>query len=121
MFGAMSVELSCQLTLLTPAKGGRATPLRSGWRGVVTFGERWTEEDAPLWPRGAEQPISLDEELLYGCELRLLTSTTVAPGETADVEVVLFALDESRPTFRRGAAFELREGANPIGRGLVVD
>jgi hypothetical protein len=111
----------CHLRLLTTAEGGRDTPLRSGWRGLVSFGELWTEDDAPLWPdHRATLPVG--KEMRYGCELRIVDPDveTLAPGEEAHVDLVFWAIADPRPAMHRDATFSLREGATEIAVGTVL-
>jgi hypothetical protein len=118
---AMALRLRCQVRLLTTAEGGRATPLKSGWRGLASFGEVWTKQDAALWPdTGAPLPIGKD--LVYGCELRLVDPDreTLAPGEEANVYLTFWSIDETRPAMQPGANCWLREGDRDVGVGIVL-
>jgi hypothetical protein len=80
--------------------------LRSGWRGLLDFGERWTEEDAQLWPSGSGS-VPVGEPLVYGCELRWL--------QNEDTErkavLTLWSIDAPRSVMTNGATFRLLEGA----------
>jgi hypothetical protein len=113
--------LRCQVRLLTTAEGGRATPLKSGWRGLASFGEVWTKQDAALWP-GFGAPLPIGKDLLYGCELSLVDSyrETLAPGEKADVDLTFWSIDEARPAMQHGANWWLREGDRDVGVGIVL-
>jgi hypothetical protein len=118
----MALGLTCDLRLLPTADGGRTTPLKSAWRGLVWFGEVWTEQDTALWPDyGA--PLPIGEELVYGCELRLVDASTetLAPGHDTRVELAFWAIEEPRPAMRLGATFEVREGRQYIGVGTVLE
>ena len=110
------LRLLCDLRLLPPSAGGRSLPLRSGWRGIAWFGERYTEQDADLWP-----PIPLGEEVLWGCEIRLAGTESLAPGDCAEATLTFLFLEEARPAMRPGARFEIREGNRPVGSGIVRD
>jgi len=67
-----------------------ASAIRDGWRGLIDFGELWSQDDAYLMvPPGAVVPIG--DPLMYGCEvardptnsrrirIRLLRSTSRGP------------------------------------------
>jgi hypothetical protein len=110
------LRLTVEVSLVPTAEGGRATALTSGWRGVVWFGERWTESDVQLWPPGQGR-VPVGEELVYGCELRLDSGSPLAPGMGGRGEIELWALGDPRPAIHPGAEFELREGARKIGTG----
>jgi translation elongation factor EF-Tu-like GTPase len=118
---SMALSLSCEVRLLATAEGGRQTALASGWRGVVSFGELWTERDARLWPDVGE-PLPVGEELVYGSELRLDPGSEIlAPGDIGLAEITLPFHDEPRPAIRPGASFELREGSRKVGAGKVLE
>lgn len=106
--------------MLPTANGGRATPLKTGWAGVVWFGDVWTREDADLWP--GPGPLPLGRQAPWGCRLRLLDDIeALAPGQEARVELTLVFLDKPRSSIHPGAAFELREGNRCVGRGHVIE
>lgn len=93
-------------------------PLASGWRGIAWFGERYTEQDPDLWP---DSPMPLGEEVLWGCEIRLDGTETLAPGDSAKATLTFLFLEEPRPAMGAGATFEIREGNRPVGSGIVQD
>lgn len=49
----MSIELAAEIEVIPGAP-----EIRDGWRGLLDFGEKWTEEDADLWtPELGELPV----------------------------------------------------------------
>lgn len=117
----MALKLACEIRPLPTAAGGRETPLTSGWRGLVSFGEVWTERDAPLWPDFGE-PVPIGEEMVYGCELGLEAGAEMlAPGDAARAKLTFPFLDELRPAIHPGATFEVREGNRKVGAGTVLE
>ena len=91
-----------------------AAVLHDGWRGLIDFGEVWSEADADLaWPPGSGN-VPLGEPLVYGCEV-----TNVEP-DAKRVRVRLIALDSLRPMMVPGARFTLRDGATPRATGRIA-
>ena len=111
--------MPCDVRALSTADGGRAAGLKRGWRGVVSFGELWTEEDAALW-RASSGPLSIGEPLVYSIELGLARADSLAPGEEALGELTFLFLDELRPAIHVGAGFELRDGDSPVATGQIL-
>lgn len=87
-------------------------PIRDGWRGVVDFGEVWSDEDAELWPEQFGDELPVGKPLLYGCELAIQT-----PGR---VTLRFLALDARRPVMQPGRTFTLREGLTPRATGHLL-
>jgi hypothetical protein len=109
----MSIELLAQLE---PVAG--VPELRDGWRGIVDFGEVWTDADAALWPDGSGE-IPRGEPLVYGCEVRLLA--TDGEGEPLyRAKVVLWSLDERRNVMADGAKLALRDGKTVRATGHLL-
>ena len=105
----MGAELLAQIEPV-----GEAVVLRDGWRGLIDFGETWSEADAGLaWPEGSVN-VPVGEPLVYGCEI------TYAEAGTERVRVRFIALDWLRPVMVPGARFTLRDGAAPRATGHVT-
>ena len=105
---AVAVELVAEIQ---PTAGVSDTP--DGWRGLIDFGEEWSEADAALAsPPGGEVPIG--QPLIYGCEV---TRDVDSPGR---VRIRLFALEEPRVIMTPGAAFTLRDGRAARATGRLV-
>ena len=91
-----------------------AVALRDGWRGLIDFGETWSEADAGLaWPPGSTN-VPVGEPLVYGCEV------TYAEASTERVRVRFIALDALRPVMVPGARFTLRDGATRRATGQIT-
>jgi hypothetical protein len=116
----LALRISCDVRLFRPAEGGRTTALRSGWRGLASFGEVWTEEDASLWQSGSG-PLPIAKPLVYGCQLTLTRVEALDPGANAEAELLFWFLDRARPVMARGTDFELQEGARAIATARVTD
>lgn len=93
-----------------------ASALREGWRGLVDFGERWTKDDADLWPRGSGA-VPVGEPLVYGCELR---QTVPARDELEEAVLNLWSLDKPRPVMRQGVSIRLLDGTNLRATGELL-
>jgi hypothetical protein len=105
----MTAELLAQIEPV-----GEADAPRDGWRGLIDFGEVWSEDDTDLtWPSGSEN-IPIGEPLAYGCEV------TFAEPDTERVTVRFIALDSLRPVMVPGARFTLRDGATPRATGHIT-
>jgi hypothetical protein len=95
---------------IEPASGAQEIP--DGWRGLIDFGEVWTELDADLaWPNSE---VSLGAPLTWGCEL------TREPEGQERVRLRLWGLDEGREVMKPGAPFTLRDGLNARASGKLV-
>jgi hypothetical protein len=51
--------------------------LKSGWRGLLDFGEVWTESDADLWP-SVSGKVPLGDSLMWGASFVLSPKTSRA-------------------------------------------
>jgi hypothetical protein len=62
------------------------------------------------------------EELLYGCEVRLVDADmeALAPGEGTDVDLIFWAISEPGPRMDPGGSFSLRDGVREIGVGTIL-
>jgi len=97
------LALSARLELLPRDQGGRRSPIRSGYRPALWFGD--TD------PAGELQ--------LHSCIVHLHGRDTVEPGESVDADLSPVAF-ETWPTVAAGARFDVFEGARPVGRGRVL-
>jgi hypothetical protein len=100
------------LAQIDPIADGAA--VRDGWRGLIDFGEVWSEADTDLaWPpeRGN---VPVGESLVYGCEV------TPAESNNERVRVRFLTLDSLRPVMVLGARFTLRDGATPRATGRIA-
>lgn len=86
--------------------------LKSGWRGLIDFGEVWRKSDADLWPSVSWGKVPLGERLTYGCELRLASDD--APRRA---KLFLWAIDSPREVMSPGAEFALLDGHTVRARG----
>jgi hypothetical protein len=96
-----------------------ASALHEGWRGLVDFGEHWTDHDADLWPTSSGA-IPVGKPLVYGCELRLLASSSgerVAEGEGV---LDLWSLDTLRHVMEPGACVRLLDGRSVRATGKLL-
>jgi hypothetical protein len=104
----MSVELLAQIE---PVEG--AAQLPDGWRGLLDFGEFWTEADRRLgWPPDAPD-FPVGQPLTYGCEV------TTDPTDPTRVRIRLLP-DELRKVMKPGAAFTLRDGLTARATGHLL-
>jgi hypothetical protein len=93
---------------------GEVATLRDGWRGVIDFGEIWSEADIDLaWPPGSGN-VPVGEPLVHGCEV------TQTDADSDRVTVRFIALDSLRPVMVPGARFTLRDGASPRAIGHIT-
>jgi hypothetical protein len=83
-----------------------ATELLDGWRGLLDFGEHWTEADAALWPGPGSVPLG--KPLVYGCELQWRGTQ----GTTNEALLTLWSVDAPRSVMRTGAPFRLLDGSD---------
>jgi hypothetical protein len=108
----MAIELAIEF------REDHGLPLRDGWRGLVDFGEIWTNDDADLWRR-EWGTLPVGEPLQYGCELRLAS----AASEDVDVGrgvLTLWSVDELRASMASGAELALSDGGSLRARGRVL-
>lgn len=94
------------LARIDPTPEGQ--PLRDGWRGIIDFGEVWSEAESDLWPPGSGA-VPVGQPLVYGCEL--------ADADADLVRVRFIALDSLRPVMQPGTRFTLRDGDTPRATG----
>jgi hypothetical protein len=85
--------------------------LPDAWRGLIDFGEMWSELDAGLW-RAEWGELPLGRPLAYGCEVR-------RAGDGRGVVVRLIAVDERRDVMTPGAPFTLNEGGTVRASGRL--
>ena len=92
-----------------------ANPIHDGWRRIIDFGERWTEDDRDLaWPPGAGK-VPIGESLVYGCEV------SYPEPPSPRVRVRFISVDHLRPIMMPGAQFTLRDGASLAPQGASPD
>jgi hypothetical protein len=104
----VSIELSAEIQALPGT-----TEIRDGWRGLLDFDERWTEDDADLWaPEWGDLPTG--EPLTYGCEVR------PDPPDSPTVVIRLLVVDRLRKVMEPGSAFTLRDGHAARASGTLV-
>jgi elongation factor Tu len=90
--------IAVRIYFLGPEEGGRSTPIFSGYRPALYFGEKQTD-GAIILPSG----------------------TRVQPGTACDVVIKLLHPEHLGEALHPMAAFEAREGTRVIGRGKVLD
>jgi hypothetical protein len=90
-----------------------APEMRDGWRGLLDFGELWTEMDADFWPADSGD-LPLGQPLVYGCEV--LRDSAIKNGATIRLPFV----DQPRPVMQAGATLTLREGHATLATGRLV-
>lgn len=103
----MSVELLSEIQPVADAP-----VIRDGWRGLLDFGEVWTESDAVLWP--SEEPLPLGKPLTYGCEVRR------DPASEHAARIRLLVVTEPREVMKKGATFTLRDGHTARATGKLL-
>ncbi len=96
---------------------GEASALRDGWRGLVDFGERWSQDDAALWPSG---DLPVGKPLTYGCEMRLVVKADEAAGADGEAILRLWGIDVPRPVMTPGASLQLCDGGNVRATGELL-
>jgi hypothetical protein len=97
------LRLSATLQLCSAEAGGRKSSIRSGYRATLWFGD--TD------PAGRLQ--------LHSCVVSLRDRDQLAPGASADVELIPVAF-ETWPRVARGAQFDLFDGTRAVGRGQLL-
>ena len=90
--------IDARIYFLGPEEGGRKTPICSGYRPALYFGEKQTD-GAIILPSG----------------------TRAQPGTSCDVVIKLLHPEQLGEALRPMATFEAREGTRVIGRGKVLD
>jgi hypothetical protein len=89
-----------------------ATPIPDGWRGLLDFGEKWSEDDAD--PEAPEWPIPIGEPLMYGCEVNR------DPTDDRRVVISLLVMQNRPSAIKQGAAFVLRDGLTARASGTLL-
>jgi hypothetical protein len=112
------VPMALQLRIEFESVDG-APALRQGWRGLIDFGERWTEDDAELWPE-VSGAVPVGEPLVYGCELRLLASPSEGPASNTEAVLQVWSLEARRSVMRQGVALRLLDGKNVRATGELL-
>jgi hypothetical protein len=97
------LALTVRLELFPQAQGGRRSPVRSGYRPTLWFGD--TDPDGEL--------------RLHSCVVYFHDRDTVAPGESVDADLAPVAF-ETWPTVAAGARFDVFDGTRPVGRGWLA-
>jgi hypothetical protein len=104
----VAIELAAEIY----AVAGQAE-IKDGWRGLLDFGEKWTEDDSRPWqPEWGEVPLGHD--LIYGCSVQR------DPAAANSVVIQLWALDEPREVMRQEATFVLRDGPTARATGTLL-
>jgi hypothetical protein len=96
-----------------------AAHLCSGWRGLVDFGEEWTDSDGQLWQQ-AWGPMPLGEPLRYGCELQLVEPVG-GPVTGWRGHLRLWALNERLTSMASGTTVTLFDGGAVRALGRLAD
>ncbi|MCW3019056.1 MAG: hypothetical protein JWN10_1364 [Solirubrobacterales bacterium] len=97
------LALSASFELFPRDQGGRKSPVRSGYRPALWFGD--TDPDGEL--------------RLHSCIVHFHDRDTVSPGESVDADLAPVAF-ETWPTVAAGAGFDVFDGARPVGRGRLA-
>jgi translation elongation factor EF-Tu-like GTPase len=87
--------LEAELRLLAKADGGRETPMKSGYRSLVSFGRK--------------------EDTKWGVQVDFGLPHEIRPGDVAHVRLTLWA--DRSPDAPPGTALYLFEGTHLVGRG----
>lgn len=87
-----------KIYFLSPEEGGRMTPIFSGYRPALYFGEKQTD--------GA---------------IILTTGDRVLPGTACEVVIKLLHPEHLGGALKPMATFEAKEGTRVVGRGKVLD
>jgi hypothetical protein len=98
-------------TEINPVPGADEVP--HGWRGLVDFGETWTEADEHLWPHESG-PLPTGQSLTYGCEVTRTAKTA------EQVNIRIWFLDQPRHAMTPGASFTLRDGHAERATGKLL-
>ena len=91
------LAISATIYFLTPEEGGRKTPIFSGYRPALYFGEKQTD--------GA---------------IILTSGDRAVPGTECEVVINLLHPEHLGDTLKPLAPFEAKEGTRVIGRGKVL-
>ena len=91
------LTISATIYFLSPEEGARQTPIFSGYRPALYFGERQTD--------GA---------------IILTSCGRAAPGTECEVVVQFLHPEHLGDTLKPMATFEVKEGSRVVGRGQVL-
>ncbi len=91
------LTIAAKIYFLSPEEGGRQTPIFSGYRPALYFGERQTD--------GA---------------ITLTAGGHVVPGTECDVVIALLHPEHLGDALKPLATFEAKEGSRVVGRGQVL-
>lgn len=91
------IAISAKIYFLRPEEGGRKTPIFSGYRPALYFGEKQTD--------GA---------------IILASGSGVIPGTECEVVIKLLHPEHLGDALKPRATFEAKEGSRVVGRGQVV-
>jgi hypothetical protein len=116
--GCDHVPMALQLRIEFQSVDG-APALRQGWRGLIDFGECWSEHDAELWP-AVSGAVPVGEPLVYGCELRLLASPSEDRASNTEALLEVWSLEAPRSVMRHGVALRLLDGKNVRATGELL-
>lgn len=100
-----------------PADGAPA--LRDGWRGLIDLGERWSQDDALLWPSGSGD-LPVGEPLVYGCELRYRSADPSSAHAQKEAHLELWSLEVARRVMIQGAKIRLLDGNRLRATGELI-
>ena len=91
------LAVSAKIYFLSPEEGGRKTPIFSGYRPALYFGEKQTD--------GA---------------IILTSGKRATPGTECEVVIKFLHLEHLEGVVKPLATFEAKEGARVVGRGKVL-
>lgn len=91
------MDISARIYMLSTEEGGRWTPIFSGYRPALYFGERQTDGAITL----------------HGCE-------RVMPGKQCQVSIRLLHPEHLGHALKPNATFALKEGLRVVGWGTVL-
>ena len=91
------LTISAKMYFLSPEEGGRQTPIFSGYRPALYFGEKQT--DGAIILTSGDRPV---------------------PGTECEVVIKLLHPAHLGDALKPMALFEVREGSRVVGRGQVL-
>ena len=91
------LTISAKIYFLSPEEGGRKTPIFSGYRPALHFGEKQTD--------GA---------------IMLTSGDRAVPGTGYEVVITLLHPEHLGDALKSMAPFEAKEGSRVVGRGQVL-
>jgi elongation factor Tu len=91
------LTIAAKIYFLSPEEGGRQTPIFSGYRPALYFGEKQTD--------GA---------------ITLTTGGHAVPGTACEVVIKLLHPEHVGDALKPMAPFEVKEGSRVVGRGHVL-